>query len=338
MAQWKIKELSRLTNVSVRMLHHYDKIGLLKPAVRTSNGYRLYNEQNLATLQQIIALKFFGFSLSQIKTMLHQQMSIKQHLLVQQKIIKEQTDHLKQAHEILEDVIQRYSTSDSLAWNDLITLIERYNMAEEVKKDWQRNYNNLKEEYPKEVVAWEKMIQEINNQQLGNPEGDDGKRAVEAFLNFSKAQTTWEQSTKIQNDEKAKGFSNEEILQRMLVIRDTDTPLKPTKEGNIWFSQALSNYFLTRWNEIHKTINENINNDPNGSIGKKIAQEWRDLISQQTMGGHPETFLGLMLWQEISESQNQIKEEKKPTMQKKYVALYLDPRALTWIDKALKSK
>jgi DNA-binding transcriptional MerR regulator len=43
MKQWYVKELSQLTQVSVRTLHHYDKIGLLKPELRLSNGYRLYS-------------------------------------------------------------------------------------------------------------------------------------------------------------------------------------------------------------------------------------------------------------------------------------------------------
>ena len=161
MAQWKIKELSILTNVSVRMLHHYDKIGLLNPAVRSSNGYRLYNEQNLATLQQIIALKFFGFSLSQIKTMLQKALSLKDHLLVQQRILKEQTEHLKQAHDALENVIQQYTTSDSLAWNDLITLIERYNMANQVKKDWTSNYEISKKNFPKKLQIGKKQFTQL---------------------------------------------------------------------------------------------------------------------------------------------------------------------------------
>jgi DNA-binding transcriptional MerR regulator len=64
MAEWRIKEISDLTKTSIRMLRHYDKMGLLKPSYRSSNGYRCYNEQDLAKLQQIIALNYFGFKLS----------------------------------------------------------------------------------------------------------------------------------------------------------------------------------------------------------------------------------------------------------------------------------
>lgn len=52
MVQWRIKEVSDLTNISVRMLHHYDKIGLLKPSVRASNGYRWYSETDYAGLKK----------------------------------------------------------------------------------------------------------------------------------------------------------------------------------------------------------------------------------------------------------------------------------------------
>ena len=61
MTQWYVKDLSKLTGISVQTLHHYDRIALLKPSLRLSNGYRLYSEQDLLKLQQIIALKFFGF-------------------------------------------------------------------------------------------------------------------------------------------------------------------------------------------------------------------------------------------------------------------------------------
>ena len=63
MAQWYIKELSNLTHISVQTLYYYDRIGLLKPSIRLSNGYRLYSEKDLSKLQQIISLKFFGFEI-----------------------------------------------------------------------------------------------------------------------------------------------------------------------------------------------------------------------------------------------------------------------------------
>jgi len=66
----KVKEVSQLTGVSVRTLHHYDDIGLLTPDDLTEAGYRLYSDDNLATLQQILFFRELGFSLKRIKELL----------------------------------------------------------------------------------------------------------------------------------------------------------------------------------------------------------------------------------------------------------------------------
>lgn len=83
MTQWFVKNLSKLTGVTVQTLHHYDRIGLLKPSLRLANGYRIYSEKDLLQLQQIIALKFFGFKLSQIKTLITEEKSALQHFNAQ---------------------------------------------------------------------------------------------------------------------------------------------------------------------------------------------------------------------------------------------------------------
>ena len=63
----KIGDFSKLSRVSIRMLRHYDDIGLLKPAeTDTFTGYRYYREDQLFTIGRITALKDMGFSLSDI--------------------------------------------------------------------------------------------------------------------------------------------------------------------------------------------------------------------------------------------------------------------------------
>src|SRR5437879_4767495 len=101
MNQWYVKELSQLTGVSVKTLHHYDKIDLLKPSIRLSNGYRLYNEKDLLRLQQIIALKFFGFELSHIKSLMAKEMDIFHHFSAQQKWLEEKAKSLQVASNAL---------------------------------------------------------------------------------------------------------------------------------------------------------------------------------------------------------------------------------------------
>lgn len=62
----KVGELAKTTKISVRTLHHYDEIGLLKPSNRTEAGHRIYTDSDISRLHRIISLKDVGFSLDDI--------------------------------------------------------------------------------------------------------------------------------------------------------------------------------------------------------------------------------------------------------------------------------
>ncbi len=70
MIQYSVKKIAAISGVSIRTLHHYDKIGLLKPSVRTESRYRLYGEAELLRLQQILFYKELDFSLDKIAAIL----------------------------------------------------------------------------------------------------------------------------------------------------------------------------------------------------------------------------------------------------------------------------
>ena len=67
---YTVKKLAQLSGVSVRALHFYDEVGLLKPAYYGDNGYRYYEEEQLLMLQQILFYRELGFELKRIKTIL----------------------------------------------------------------------------------------------------------------------------------------------------------------------------------------------------------------------------------------------------------------------------
>src|ERR1700733_9657285 len=67
---YTVKTLSKLSGVTVRTLHFYEELGILKPAYHGSNGYRYYEEKELLQLQQILFFKELGFSLKQIQKVL----------------------------------------------------------------------------------------------------------------------------------------------------------------------------------------------------------------------------------------------------------------------------
>ena len=63
----KISDVAKLTGVTVRTLHYYDEIGLLKPSEVTQAGYRVYNDTDLEVLQQILFFRELDFSLEDIR-------------------------------------------------------------------------------------------------------------------------------------------------------------------------------------------------------------------------------------------------------------------------------
>ena len=136
MKQWYAKELSKLTKVSVRTLHHYDKIDLLKPELRLRNGYRLYSEKDLLRLQQIIALKFFGFDLAQIKVLLTKQDDVLENLALQSKFLQEKAQSLLEASRILMRITNNCGNKKSIPWQQIIQSIEVYHMAQQLENEW----------------------------------------------------------------------------------------------------------------------------------------------------------------------------------------------------------
>ncbi len=70
MKNYGVKDVAKLSGVSIRTLHHYDKIDLLKPFNRTEAGYRYYGAKELLRLQQILFYKELDFSLKEIRQLL----------------------------------------------------------------------------------------------------------------------------------------------------------------------------------------------------------------------------------------------------------------------------
>lgn len=189
MKQWYAKELSQLTQVSVRTLHYYDKIGLLKPSMRLSNDYRLYSEKDLLKLQQIIALKFFGFELSQIQLLLAKQENIVENFALQSKFLQEKADSLQEASRILKRITEHCGHHKSIPWENVIQLIEVYQMTQQLEHAWVKEIftpDELKQyvDFEKEMKAthqkaifekdWQQLLEELKSKLHHAPESKIG--------------------------------------------------------------------------------------------------------------------------------------------------------------------
>ena len=104
---YKINEVSKLTGVSIRMLHHYDKIRLLEPSKRTDSNYRMYNDDDIARLYQILLFKELEFPLQEIKQILDDKDFNREEVLkAQRNLIFEKKQRLERILESIDDTIE----------------------------------------------------------------------------------------------------------------------------------------------------------------------------------------------------------------------------------------
>lgn len=158
MTQWYVKDLSKITGISVQTLHHYDRINLLKPSLRLTNGYRIYSEKDLLKLQQIIALKFFGFELSQIKTLLTEEQGALEHFSNQVQVLEQKANAFLEGAKTLRSIIEVVDDKKSIQWETIIQLIEVYRMTEQLEHSWVKEIFTPAE--LKEYVEFEKQLKE----------------------------------------------------------------------------------------------------------------------------------------------------------------------------------
>jgi MerR family transcriptional regulator, thiopeptide resistance regulator len=141
---YQAHEFARRAGVTVRALHHYDRLGLLKPSGRTDAGYRFYTDRDLIRLEQIVALKFIGFPLSKIRDLLNRkdrdrrELDLSEMLRQQRQIIAEKRDHLDRAVRAIERAEQVVASGQESDWEPFRKIIEVIQM--QTRKDWMKKY------------------------------------------------------------------------------------------------------------------------------------------------------------------------------------------------------
>ncbi|MGN6810331.1 MAG: MerR family transcriptional regulator [Thermomicrobiales bacterium] len=135
---YRTGQFAHRTAVSVRTLRFYDKVGLLTPSRRTPAGYRLYTDGDLARLQQILALKFLGFSLDEIKALLRGAPGDLREVLCQQRaMLRERRAQLDTVMRAVEEA-ERALRTDACDWNAIVQVIRAMQM--EQNNDWVKKY------------------------------------------------------------------------------------------------------------------------------------------------------------------------------------------------------
>ena len=120
--EWRIGELARATRVTVRALHHYDRLGLLVPSSRTAGGHRCYTGDDVRRLHTILALRGFGLPLRDIAAALAAGGEDPREILRRQ--LAETEERIRQAQQVRISLLGLLSRLDRPEPSQFVTLIE----------------------------------------------------------------------------------------------------------------------------------------------------------------------------------------------------------------------
>jgi len=172
-----VQEFAKLAGVTVRALHHYDRLGLLKPN-RTEAGYRLYHLRDLERLEQIVALKFLGIPLKQIRRMFQRGTSaMSDSLQMQRRVLEEKRRPLDSAIRAIEEAERAAAPGNRPDSTILKKIIEVIEMQDNM--DWSKKYYSAEAQAK---IEERKKLWSPENQERWSKEWSDLFRDVEAAL------------------------------------------------------------------------------------------------------------------------------------------------------------
>ncbi len=134
---YKVHEFAEVAGVTVRALHHYDRLGLLKPR-RTESGYRLYDARDLARLEQIVVLKFLGLPLKEIGELLTRESNLLDSLRRQQTVLAEKRGQLDAAIGAIRKAEKSLALKREPDWTLFTKIIKEIGMQNDT--DWSKQY------------------------------------------------------------------------------------------------------------------------------------------------------------------------------------------------------
>lgn len=141
---WTIKEFSKITGVTVRTLQYYDDENILNPHHKSESGYRFYSSEDLQIIQRISVLKYVGFNLKQIKSILEDnQLDWLSSLNLQARIIQDNIVKLNQSLVLIKEAVNLYSKNNEIEWQSIAKILEAFKMTHSnIVKEWaERNFS-----------------------------------------------------------------------------------------------------------------------------------------------------------------------------------------------------
>lgn len=182
-----VKEISKLTGVSVRTLHYYDEINLLKPTKTTDAGYRLYDDTALERLHSILLFRELKFPLGEIKAILDSNGFDKEAALKEQiKLLEMQKNRLDEIIDSARKLLMKGNDNMNFSAFDK-SKIEKY--ADEAKKKWENTaaYKEFAEKHSDSDDKTEEFMQifaEIGKIKHLEPDSQTVQSMIKKLQNF----------------------------------------------------------------------------------------------------------------------------------------------------------
>jgi|SRR5699024_2546404 len=193
---YSIGQLSKKTGVTIRTLDYYHEINLLSPSSKTEGGHRLYTEDDVFRLQQVLAMKYMGFSLTRIKDNLAEggEVTWQQSLEHQLEMVKEQKIHLEKLEKALKGVLDSIQFEEKFNWHIVFEIIYLFQhnpdiyhkmyekeLNEEEQKNMKELINNRKQE---DLQEWKEIIHEVRGLVYEDPASKRAQQLAEQWIHL----------------------------------------------------------------------------------------------------------------------------------------------------------
>ncbi|MEA2639776.1 MAG: hypothetical protein QOF51_1170 [Chloroflexota bacterium] len=164
---YRVGEFAALTGVSVRTLHHYDQIGLLRPAAHTEGGQRLYAAEDLLTLQQILTLRYLGFPLKEIGGLLERpDFDLVGSMQIQRNVLRDHISELERVEAALAELLDQRTATGRWAW-DLVV------KASATVQDGLARGESMDNQFSPEIMKqWEELGKQVGPEEIAAVERD----------------------------------------------------------------------------------------------------------------------------------------------------------------------
>jgi DNA-binding transcriptional MerR regulator/trans-aconitate methyltransferase len=162
-------QFAKMAQVSIRTIRFYDKQNILKPSYVNDSGARFYTDADFARLQQILLLKYLGFSLDDIRGILVEDPDphfLQNSLLLQKKLVQDKIEQMELVASAIDDTVLALEEEQEIDWSRMLDLIHLTGMEKSLKSQYQNASNisariRLHKEFSLNPQGWFPWIYEV---------------------------------------------------------------------------------------------------------------------------------------------------------------------------------